>query len=686
MHLHEDIALAPDETVAELIEKLTQALTTSFDFGEEAWTLATLASDWLILAVFHEGAPEYFKLSWTRGASGFEFGAPAAVEPKTVFVPSEPLPAAPEIPPEATTAGDVPVIPDAKKKKPKRKMGRTGPIGWPHKEENLVQLELLPIEDAIENPTTAQRNNLPDEAYASVFEVDGRSRRILPHHINSVRDPNSDDSVDLPRLRNALARFSQLRGVPDDVKRRALAHLEAHAERLKVGARGEDRQLAGDILAEIQRLLAGLAPLPAATTEERHVERTEAPAQFVELTMLGDISVKAEAQAAPNGKPFLAVLEGRIGRVDRVNENGRLYPRAGMRENAKRIGKRIERAYAAGASENNHEIIVGEADHPPEGPRLLASCTQLLEFKIEGDDVRGSFGIMDTTSGRDVLALREYGVPIGVSTRSRGRSERRMMDETNPLAKKNREYLGREYDEIVDFTLDAADLVVDPSAGTFIGESAPAEKQAELREALDRLCNPDDPECACALGITENDSEGDEDMDEKINEALGQWTVEQLKEAAPALYEAVVASVKPAPAPEPPKDDGKVGKLEEQVREQGAKLEAALAAIDELKGAKERAEFAAALETAIAEACRGKALPLRRGEHLRKSIGETRPEDLAGALKAASEAFDAEVAALTGELAEGVNAREVVETKKATTVEAIRVDALVPFPLTEARS
>ena len=84
--------------------------------------------------------------------------------------------------------------------------------------------------------TVADINNLPDSAFAYVApggEKDGegktvpRSLRFLPHH-------GADGKVDLPHLRNAMARLPQT-ALPTEAKRKALAHLATHAEEEGVG-------------------------------------------------------------------------------------------------------------------------------------------------------------------------------------------------------------------------------------------------------------------------------------------------------------------------------------------------------------------------------------------------------------------------------------------------------------------
>lgn len=59
-----------------------------------------------------------------------------------------------------------------------------------------------------------------------------------------MKDPNDDETVDLPHLRNALARVNQIQPITasitaEELRQKALAHLQAHAKRLGIGEVGE---------------------------------------------------------------------------------------------------------------------------------------------------------------------------------------------------------------------------------------------------------------------------------------------------------------------------------------------------------------------------------------------------------------------------------------------------------------
>ena len=59
--------------------------------------------------------------------------------------------------------------------------------------------------------------------------------RHLPHHKKTAKDPNENSSVDIPHLRNALARVNQVKSIKEPKSqfiKRARAHLERHAKAL----------------------------------------------------------------------------------------------------------------------------------------------------------------------------------------------------------------------------------------------------------------------------------------------------------------------------------------------------------------------------------------------------------------------------------------------------------------------
>jgi hypothetical protein len=82
-------------------------------------------------------------------------------------------------------------------------------------------------------------NNLPNAAFAIILpggknddtgRTVPRSRRKLPHHNKLCKSATENNSVDLPHLRNALARVSQSgTSLTSQQRAKARVHLEQHA-------------------------------------------------------------------------------------------------------------------------------------------------------------------------------------------------------------------------------------------------------------------------------------------------------------------------------------------------------------------------------------------------------------------------------------------------------------------------
>lgn len=88
--------------------------------------------------------------------------------------------------------------------------------------------------------SAAQINDLPDAAFAVILsggkkdasgKTTPRGLRMFPHHTASVKSGTENTTVDLPHLRNALARLNQA-DMPTPDKTKAKAHLMAHAKEL----------------------------------------------------------------------------------------------------------------------------------------------------------------------------------------------------------------------------------------------------------------------------------------------------------------------------------------------------------------------------------------------------------------------------------------------------------------------
>lgn len=87
--------------------------------------------------------------------------------------------------------------------------------------------ELAKKEEKKERPPDSK---LPDAAFALVKkDSSGKVVRALPHHGPGAKSPTDNSSVDIGRLRNALARINQVKGFSKSEISGAQSHLDAHA-------------------------------------------------------------------------------------------------------------------------------------------------------------------------------------------------------------------------------------------------------------------------------------------------------------------------------------------------------------------------------------------------------------------------------------------------------------------------
>lgn len=118
------------------------------------------------------------------------------------------------------------------------------------KKEDLFIEELQKQTKEYEVWSRAFINDLPDAAFAVILpggekdeegKTTPRSLRKLPHHNKNVKHPNEHDSVDLPHLRNALARLPQT-DIPEKYRKQAKEHLLMHARALGVGEAAKEKE------------------------------------------------------------------------------------------------------------------------------------------------------------------------------------------------------------------------------------------------------------------------------------------------------------------------------------------------------------------------------------------------------------------------------------------------------------
>lgn len=572
--IDEDVRLMPDETVGEFMMDLREALENAFDFHVDQWWIRDVASDWLVVCCWQPGEdenscgePMHYRIDWSRAATGaFTFGDVAEpVEPVTVWEPMDDPDGTEnqgeEL--EVTTTGDVPAVPGAGKPKKKGAKGpllakkatatlptvggvttvstpdqpslatagqeaKVGPYSAKPKTTSKKRMSKtakkgkyanmggkdggntdigtggeaeLPVATAgvVENAIAAQRENLPDSAFALVVAHNGTTWKHFPHH-------TADGALDVARLREWLSpknRDALHKGTQGKLAE-AIAHMEDHARELR--ANESTRGVAAELLEGAH----------AARVKFSLKELFDGDAYEIKLEAV----TTAQLSEAEISKQYVAVYEGRGAVGGKINANRRLYGKGKMQENVGKLAERI----AAG------EAIWGEADHPESSPRLLASCTKLLGigYDEQTGDVRIRVGVVPTTAGQDVAVLMNHEMRIGVSTRSIGYARDMTMGEGDEYFGSNAEHDGKDYKRIDDFEIQAFDLVRQPSAGTFLGESITAEQLAIEAQRIKSQTTADQ----------ENEMTKDQ-----FEAEMKKTTPEQLQAIAPDLYAAVAEKV-----------------------------------------------------------------------------------------------------------------------------------------------
>lgn len=138
-------------------------------------------------------------------------------------------------------------------------------------------------------------------------------------------------------------------------------------------------------------------------------------------------------------------IEGIFMQAEKVNRNGRIYPRKVMEREVNRFVNEQVLKNTAG----------GELGHP-EGPQVNLDRVshRITELRMEGNNVVGKALLLDTPTGMTAKNLIKGGFRLGVSSRALG-----------SVKESNDERGGRKVKVVQpDFKLFAVDIVGDPSA------------------------------------------------------------------------------------------------------------------------------------------------------------------------------------------------------------------------------
>ena len=124
-------------------------------------------------------------------------------------------------------------------------------------------------------------------------------------------------------------------------------------------------------------------------------------------------------QSIRDNKPLR--VSGIIQRAEAKNQNERVYP--------KEILMREIQKYIDGPVKERRAL--GELDHPESSVINLQNVSHnIVEIKVKGNDVYGTFEILSTPAGNILKELFRNGITVGVSSRGMGSVEESLNEGT----------------------------------------------------------------------------------------------------------------------------------------------------------------------------------------------------------------------------------------------------------------
>mgnify|MGYP003637995203 CR=1 FL=1 len=293
---------------------------------------------------------------------------------------------------------------------------------------------------------------------------------------------------------------------------------------------------------------------------------------------------------------YLAAINAELGRAGIVNKNGRIYRVDEFLQQNERLQARLD----AG------EFVDGELGHPESGatfevPARLVSVSTMVDGNTA--TAEGTFAILNTTAGRDLLTLYRAGLDVGVSSRGSGLVEKVVLDESSEFIEANPGYIGRSVAIVSEFELDTYDLVRVPSAGTFVKRERQDEAEVSVEAAEELEMSDQNTEIVEEAPATADNVQAESDPLAKLDESQ--------REVLLKIVEAV--SFENPESADDTRLAAEVAALREQLdvnRERSNIHEAEVASLNEkitaLEEEKNSRELADALAVAIEEAVDGK--------------------------------------------------------------------------------
>lgn len=222
------------------------------------------------------------------------------------------------------------------------------------------------------------------------------------------------------------------------------------------------------------------------------------------------VTLREETRA---GKTVM-LLDVTVAVAGRVNRNGRLYPREVW-----------ENAITHAQDDLTSGKLWGLLEHPednwdswdPIKGRVERICVRYETLTLDGDTVKATGVVLDTATGRDVKALIEGGIAVGISSNGTGTSKYLKASEVLPDYSNPEQYI-----EVIqdDYRLQTIDIVSDPSDPAGVAR----QQQERRRKESSMKWNEAVKKTAQRLGLTA----------EAFAEQHPEWAAELNAPAAPA--------------------------------------------------------------------------------------------------------------------------------------------------------
>ncbi|KKM08402.1 hypothetical protein SY88_23725 [Clostridiales bacterium PH28_bin88] len=272
----------------------------------------------------------------------------------------------------------------------------------------------------------------------------------------------------------------------------------------------------------------------APQNEWRVVELTYQPAGIEESSSQGKRKEKRFVESVGTVE-LLEAVDGQPRKIkaigitaDVVNGNGRLYPAAVLEAAVQDLQNHLHESAGQGRL-----MLLGEAEHPSNKsgrPNLLETIVKWDAISFDGHQTVLDGHILETSKGRDILALMEGGVMPGISQRAYGQSK---------IVKQN----GQQVEEVTKLRITGYDLVIepsDPNAAVILFESKSDMEETMDPEEILKIIR-EHPELFRGLIAEDVKKLSDEQaqlLESKIRQSLG---IDESADLAKALTEAVDA-------------------------------------------------------------------------------------------------------------------------------------------------